>query len=236
MIEFSITKKLFDASGEMDLQLRLTIEQGELITLYGTSGAGKTSTLRMLSGLLTPDDGYIKVKGQTWFDKEKKINCRPQHRNVGIVFQDFALFPNMTVRENIEYAVAKNQSCIPSGELLELMELTNLQHQKPGILSGGQKQRVALARAVARKPAVLLLDEPLSALDTELRLKMQDYIAAIHQQYHLTTILVSHDMLEVIRLSTKVFIIDKGQIKKQGAPRDVLPIQNLMNTIKSLGL
>jgi molybdate transport system ATP-binding protein len=119
-------------------------------------------------------------------------------------------------------------------ELLELMELNNLAHVKPELLSGGQRQRVALARAIVRQPKLLLLDEPMSALDTLLRLKIQDYILRVHEQYHLTTILVSHDILEVIRLSRRVFLVEHGKIIRHGSPSDVLPLQSLKQMIDKL--
>lgn len=234
MIQVTIGKKLFSAKGEMILDVDFEIKPGELVTLYGPSGAGKTSILRMLCGLVKPDNGSIVVEGETWFDSVKKINLKPQRRNVGIVFQDYALFPNMTVKENLAYARDKRQSDTIVNELLELMELTNLAHVKPELLSGGQRQRVALARAIVRQPKLLLLDEPLSALDTLLRLKIQDYILRVHEQFHLTTILVSHDILEVIRLSKRVFLLEHGEIIRHGAPGDVLPLQSLKQMIDKL--
>ncbi len=136
----------------MALDLDLIIEKGHFVTLFGESGAGKTSTLRMLSGLLKPDSGTITVGGTTWFDSHRNIDLKPQQRKVGYVFQDYALFPNMTVGQNLEYALQKNQDNAIIGELLEFAELGELQHRKPETLSGGQKQRVALARALVQRP------------------------------------------------------------------------------------
>ena len=169
-----------------------------------------------------------------WYDSTVGVNVKPQERNVGIVFQEYALFPNMTVRGNLEYALKKDQSTAIVDELLDLMELSSLGGKKPAVLSGGQQQRVALARAIVRRPKVLLLDEPMSALDTNLRLKIQDYILSVHRQYNLTTILVSHDLLEVTRLSTYVYLMDNGQIVSQGAPKKVLPIATLRRMIEEL--
>lgn len=234
MIQARLKKKLDAAHGLMTLDVDFTINKGELVTFYGPSGAGKTSILRMLCGLTAPDEGYISVGDQRWFDDKNKINKKPQQRNIGIVFQDYALFPNMTVRGNLTYALVKGQTQDLIDELLALMELSNLQDKKPAFLSGGQRQRVALARALVRKPDVLLLDEPMSALDTTLRIKIQDYILRVHQQFHLTTILVTHDILEVLRLSSRVFLLEEGQIKRQGKPHELLPVQALKRMINEL--
>lgn len=174
----------------------------------------------MLAGLTNPDAGQIVVDGVTWFDAEKCINLPPQKRSIGFVFQDYALFPNLSVRANIAYATnVKDLHWI--NELLELTELTALQERLPTTLSGGQKQRVALARAIARKPAVLLLDEPLSALDLELRLQLQDQLAALHKRFGLTTLLVSHELGEVFRLSQHVLRLEEGRIVQSGSPTAV---------------
>ncbi len=231
MIQVAIKKKLFSALGEMQLDVEFEVQKGALVTLYGPSGAGKTTILRTLCGLSTPDQGRISVGEQVWLDSSKKINLKPQQRDIGIVFQDYALFPNLTVKENLEYGLNRGQSHSIVDELLTLMELTSLFNKKPVVLSGGQRQRVALARALVRRPAVLLLDEPMSALDTDLRLKIQDYILKVHQQYHLTTILVSHDIVEVIRLSNHVYVIEHGKIINEGSPTDVLPVQALRRMI-----
>jgi molybdate transport system ATP-binding protein len=234
MIQARLEKKLDAAHGLMNLDVDFSIDKGELVTFYGPSGAGKTSILRMLCGLSAPDQGYISVNGQNWFDDKTKVNLKPQQRNIGIVFQDYALFPNMTVRGNLLYALAKGQTHTMIDELLKLMELSNLQDKKPAFLSGGQRQRVALARALVRKPEILLLDEPMSALDTTLRIKIQDYILRVHQQFHLTTILVRHDILEVLRLSTRVFLLEEGKITRQGKPHELLPVQTLKRMINEL--
>ncbi|MDH5248767.1 MAG: ATP-binding cassette domain-containing protein [Cyclobacteriaceae bacterium] len=231
MINISIAKKLSGATGELNLHFHATILTGELITIYGPSGAGKTSILRMLAGLLEPDSGHIQVDDAVWFDKDKSINLKPQRRNIGMVFQEYSLFPNMTVRENLEFALNKGQSKSIVDELLELTELWQLQNKKPATLSGGQMQRIALARALIRKPKLLLLDEPLSALDTEMQSKLQDYILELHQQFDLTTIVVTHDLIEVIKMSKRVLIIEEGRIAKDGMPLDVLPLRHLKSLL-----
>jgi molybdate transport system ATP-binding protein len=201
----------------MVLDLDLTIEKGQFVTLFGESGAGKTSTLRMLSGLLKPDSGTITVGNSTWFDSSRGIDLKPQQRKVGYVFQDYALFPNMTVLQNLEYALQKNQDNGKIRELLEFAELDELQHRSPETLSGGQKQRVALARALVQRPEILILDEPLSALDLKMRIKLQEYLLKVHKTYNLTTILVSHDIGEIVKLSDKVFELQNGHVIKKGA-------------------
>ncbi len=223
MISFHINKQLQSAAGQMMLDVECHINKGELVTIYGVSGAGKTTILRILAGLLIPEKGCIKIGDETWLDTGKKINLPPQKRNIGFVFQHYALFPNMTVRGNLAYALQKGQAENDIDELLALMDLEQLQTRYPHNLSGGQQQRVALARALVRKPKILLLDEPLSALDTEMRLKLQDHILDIHKAYKLTTILVSHDKDEIIKLSDKVFVLEEGRIKSSGKPVILFP-------------
>jgi molybdate transport system ATP-binding protein len=221
MIEFKISKKLQSASGEMILNLDFQVKENDFVTLYGTSGSGKTTTLQILSGLINPDEGIIKVNDIIWLDTHSKINLPPQKRKIGYVFQDYALFPNMSVRENLIFALEKGQDKTIVDELLQTMELVSLQYQRPNQLSGGQQQRVALARALVRQPDILLLDEPLSAIDTEMRLKLQDYLLEAHRKYKLTTILVSHDISEIYKLSDQVIVIENGIILKQGIPSEV---------------
>src|SRR5690606_34104340 len=154
MIEINVTKTLGSHVDKIRLDLELTIQKGHFVTLYGISGAGKTSTLRLLSGLLTPDTGQILVNGISWFDARKKINIPPQERKVGYVFQDYALFPNMTVRQNLAFPLRRGQQESIIRELTDLMELGDLLKRRPDTLSGGQKQRVALARALVQRPEI----------------------------------------------------------------------------------
>ncbi len=216
MIEVTIDKILQTAEGSMKLDIRFRIEKGQLVTLYGPSGAGKTSILRIIAGLLSADSGHIVVDDIYWLDHNKKINFSPQQRRIGYVFQDYALFPNMTVQENLEFALEKGQDKSIIQELISIVALDKLKNRKPNTLSGGQQQRVALARALVRKPKILLLDEPLSALDIKMRSKLQDYILKVHREYELTTILVSHDIGEIIKMSDKVYCLDEGKISREG--------------------
>jgi len=221
MIEFSARQHLHTAEGETLLDVNVRIKEGEFVTLFGQSGAGKTTLLRILAGLMRPEAGRVAVGGEVWFDSEKGINLPPQKRRVGFVFQDYALFPNMTVRGNLEFALENKTEHQRVDELLELTGLTELQHRRPDTLSGGQKQRVALARALARQPRLLLLDEPLSALDAGTRLRLQDEILRLHRTFGITTLIVSHDLSEVFKLASRVLAVERGRIVRDGRPSEV---------------
>ncbi len=227
MIEFAFQKKLISASGEMLLSVETTIKEGSLVTLYGKSGAGKTTILRILGGLTQPDSGKISIHNSVWLDTSKKINLKPQKRKVGFVFQDYALFPNMTVKENLEFAFIKGEDNNIINHLIEMVELGELQHRYPLTLSGGQQQRVALARALVQKPKILMLDEPLSALEEEIRYKLQQYILTVHKEFGLTTILISHDISEVLRMSDTVIELENGKIIKQGPTNQIFNYKDL---------
>ena len=224
MIEIDITKKLFSAQGEFTLSLQLNIEQGEFVSLFGQSGAGKTTLLRCLAGLEKPDSGSIKVNGENWYDSQSASLLPARHRRAGYMFQDYALFPNMTVRGNLEFALRPGASVKRVTELIEIMGLGELQQRKPDKLSGGQKQRVALARALAAEPKLLLLDEPFSALDHATRVRLQDEVMRIQRHFGLTTVMVSHDISEVYKLSQRVLVIEHGRIVKQGTPAEVFKV------------
>jgi len=218
MIEIQLKKKLKSSSGEMLLNVQASLEEGKFTTVYGKSGAGKSTLLMLLAGLLKPDEGFLSVAGQIWTDTVKRIHLPPQKRNIGYVFQEYALFPNMTVKENLLFALAKKQPKSIIDQLVEIIDLGQLQDRMPLTLSGGQKQRVALARALVSKPKLLLLDEPLSALDHEMRVKLQSYILEVHREFKLTTILISHDVSEIIRLSDHMIEMDHGKIIRKGDP------------------
>jgi molybdate transport system ATP-binding protein len=219
-------KMLHTSNGNQPLDVSFELQQGRLLTIYGPSGAGKTTLLRILAGLTDLDSGHIEINGESWRDTRQKINIPVRKRSVGMVFQDFALFPNLTVKENLEFALQKGEDKRLVAELIELMELSSLQDIRPARLSGGQQQRVALGRAIARRPGLLLLDEPLSALDDDMRYKMQDHILQAHRQYQLTTILVSHSLPEIFRLSDEVLCLEEGRITKKGAPADIFLLGN----------
>jgi molybdate transport system ATP-binding protein len=235
MIKFYAHKTLQTADGKLPLDVSFSVEKGQFVTIYGNSGAGKTTILRILAGLTDAEKLLIEVEGECWDNSDKKIILPIQKRSIGFVFQDYALFPNLTVRENLAFALQKGNDKNMVDELMELMELQSLQNSKPQHLSGGQKQRVALARAIVRKPKILLLDEPLSALDDEMRFKLQDYILKAHQHYQLTTILVSHHLPEIFKLSDQVILLDMGKIIKEGTPSFVFSEEKISSKFKLTG-
>ena len=230
-IELSIKKKLFTATGEFSLNAQLKIDHGEMVSFFGPSGVGKTTILRIIAGLTEADEGYLKVGDSLWFDTRKGYSLSPRKRKVGFVFQDYALFPNMNVRDNIRFAQEfPDKEYIK--ELIDIFGLTVLQNRKPSMLSGGQRQRVALARALARKPGILLLDEPLSALDHETRIVLQDEILKVHKLWGITTILVSHDLTEVFRLCNRIIVLKHGRIVEDGHPNDIFDHSKISGKIQ----
>lgn len=221
MIYLDFQKKLYSTQGEVLLKVQCSLKMRELITLFGKSGAGKTTILRILAGLTTPDFGIIKVQDSIWFSSKDKINIPPQKREIGFVFQDYALFPNMSIEENLLFALPKRGDKKHIEELLEIVELQNFRKVKPSMLSGGQQQRVALIRALVRNPKILLLDEPFSALDASMSQRLQEELLKIHQKFELTTFFVSHNLADVFYLSQYVLHLNNGVVDKQGTPSEV---------------
>lgn len=229
MIKLNIQKSLNGANGKILLDINTMIESNSFVSIFGQSGAGKTTLLRILSGLEIPDCGEIVVDDEVWFDSKKKINLIPQKRKIGFVFQDYALFPHLNVYKNLRFGLKNKKEIHKVDEILEIMELSFLKFKNPNELSGGQKQRVALARALVYESKILLLDEPLSALDNEMRNILQNEIIKLHQYFKLTTILVSHDISEIFKLSNRILHIKDGKIINDG---DINSIFN-MNKISS---
>lgn len=222
MLNIHIQKALKGGQGPVHLDFSYTLQHTSILAIMGPSGIGKTSILRMIAGLMKPDSGKISVNGEIWYDSTPPVHLPPQKRNVGFVFQDYGLFPNMTVKENLAFALhtSADASLIP--EILDLMELGELTHQRPLRLSGGQQQRVALARAIVQQPKLLLLDEPLAALDTHTRNRLQQDLKRIHTRFGFTTILVSHDLREVAQLADEVVVLaGDGSIQQSGHPTDL---------------
>ncbi len=205
-----------DAVRDVDLE----VATGEFFTMLGPSGSGKTTTLRLIAGFERPDAGKIELQGSDVSD------VPPYSRNVNTVFQDYALFPHMSVRENVEYGlrvkkVPKQERAKRAEEALEMVRLSGYGDRKPGQLSGGQRQRVALARAIVNRPAVLLLDEPLGALDLKLRQEMQVELKQIQGEVGITFVYVTHDQEEALTMSDRIAVFNDGRIEQIGPPNDV---------------
>jgi molybdate transport system ATP-binding protein len=187
----------------------------------------------MIAGLMTPDSGSIIVNNKPWFSNSKEVPARK--RRVGLVFQDYALFPNMSVQGNLEFAANKNTGTAMVDKLISLFELEGIRNQRPDRLSGGQQQRVALARALIRQPELLLLDEPLSALDFKLRRKLQDYLLEAHREFGFTMLLVTHDHGEILRMTDRLFWLENGSIRTEGLPSEILGGSSLSGKFKMTG-
>ncbi|RXK04703.1 ABC transporter ATP-binding protein [Halarcobacter bivalviorum] len=216
MIKIEIKKELHGSNGVMNLDINLDIKSKDFVALTGLSGSGKTTLLRSLAGL-EKAEGIIKVDNEIWQDEKEFLPV--QKRKIGFVFQDYALFPNMTVLENL-FFVNKDKEL--ANHLLEITELWELKNRLPNSLSGGQKQRVSLCRALMNRPKLLLMDEPLSALDPSMRIKLQDEILQLHKEFETTTILVSHDPSEIYKLSNRVIVLKDGKIVDDGTAKSVL--------------
>jgi len=216
MIDIDINKKLHGSNGAMDLRVNVAIEEGDFVALAGKSGSGKTTLLRILAGL-EEAKGEIKIADEVWLDKNKTLPT--QKRGIGFVFQEYALFDNMSVEENLLFV---NQDKELAKHLLDITELSELQKRHPSRLSGGQKQRVSLCRAMMNRPKLLLMDEPLSALDPLMRTKLQNEILTLHKEFGTTTIMVSHDPSEIYRLANRVILLDNGRVINDNTPKEVL--------------
>jgi putative spermidine/putrescine transport system ATP-binding protein len=204
------------AVGGIDLEVR----RGEFFTMLGPSGSGKTTTLRMIAGFEEPDAGKVELGGRD------VTGIPPYDRQVNTVFQDYALFPHMTVGENVAYGmrvqrVAKDERRRRTGEALEMVRLSGYEGRKPSELSGGQRQRVALARAIVNRPRVLLLDEPLGALDLKLREQMQVELKGIQGEVQITFIYVTHDQDEALTMSDRIAVFNDGRIEQVGRPAEI---------------
>lgn len=217
MIEVVLTSPRLFADGAGDLQVSLALATGSLTALVGPSGSGKTSVLRLLAGLDLPREGRIVVNDQLWLDTQRGVNRRPQQRSVGYIFQDAALFPNLTVRENIRFVTPRGEHALAE-QLIESTGLAPFASQKPARLSGGQQKRVALARALVRRPQLLLLDEPFSALDAVAASQLRQVVLDLHRAWGTTTLLVSHHPADVTSLADRVIHLNQGRIEADRSP------------------
>ncbi|PWJ59484.1 molybdate transport system ATP-binding protein [Dyadobacter jejuensis] len=207
----------------MSMAIALSIPKGERLAITGPSGAGKTTLLRQIAGLSHPQRGTIIQNSQVWLDSSQGIFMPPQKRNIGFVFQDYALFPHLTVIQNLSYGLPKGKPTPIVDRFLRRMELSALAHRRPSQLSGGQQQRVALARALVREPELLLLDEPLSALDSDMRHSLQNLLLELQHEQGFTMILVTHHLGEIFKMAQSVVQLNHGQITASGSPVEVYP-------------
>ena len=219
-LELRNLKKSFTSEEYVLQGINLQIEQGEFVTLLGASGCGKTTTLRIIAGLEQPDSGSV------WLEGKDVTALEPNQRDVNTVFQNYALFPHMNVEDNIGYGlkihkVPKIEIKKKVKEMLELVQLEGFEKRKPAELSGGQKQRVAIARALANNPRVLLLDEPLGALDLQLRRTMQLELKRLQKKLGITFIYITHDQEEAINMSDRIVVMNQGRFEQIGTPDEI---------------
>jgi len=218
-IEVRNVTKRFGSFLALD-DISLEIPDGSLTAVLGPSGSGKSTLLRIVAGLERPDSGEVRLEGQD------ATRLAPQRRNVGFVFQHYAAFKHMTVRDNVAFALSirkrpKHEIRARVDELLELVQLQGFADRYPSRLSGGQRQRMALARALAAEPRVLLLDEPFGALDARVRAELRDWLRRLHEEVHVTTVFVTHDQEEAMEVADQVAVLDQGRLEQVGAPADL---------------
>jgi iron(III) transport system ATP-binding protein len=217
--------KTFDRVVAVD-RINLEIKEGEFFTLLGSSGCGKTTTLRMVGGLEKPDGGAIYLGDQCLVSSDKNLFIKPEKRNMGMVFQSYALWPHMTVMENVAYGLTlrKLDKALIARKVQTILSVTKLEAlaaRYPGELSGGQQQRVALARALIVEPETLLLDEPLSNLDANLREEMRFEVRRLHDEYRYTTVYVTHDQSEAMTTADLIAVMNAGKIEQAGTPEEI---------------
>ncbi|MCE5193862.1 MAG: ATP-binding cassette domain-containing protein [Nitrospiraceae bacterium] len=218
-VKIRLQKKINDFFLDVEWQIG-----NELAVLFGFSGAGKSMTLQLIAGLMKPDKGNISLDDIIYFDSSSGINFRPHKRPFGYVFQDLALFPHMTVLDNIIYGAVdlpKNEKLDKAHEMIRAFKLTGLENRYPSEISGGQKQRVAFARSLIRRPKMLLLDEPFSALDRPLRLEMRNFLREIRDNFSIPVFLVTHDFEEADMIADKIIIYEHGRIAQVDPPHKI---------------
>jgi len=223
-LDINLRLRLSSESGRFNLDVAFVLQKGINI-VFGSSGAGKTTLLECIAGLATPDSGRIALGDRVLFDSERNINVPPRHRSVGYVFQDLALFPHLSVEANVAYglqgfkASERKQSVLSA---LESLGILNLRHRRPDQLSGGERQRVALARALVTDPAILLLDEPLAALDLPVRMQIADDLRRSAQNLPIPVLYVTHSRDEVFMLGERMLVMERGKLIAEGTPHEVM--------------
>ena len=227
-----IKKRLSGAGREFTLEVDFALSPGVTI-LFGASGAGKTTLLDCLAGLIRPDSGHIAFANESWFDERLRINIPVRARGIGYVFQDLALFPHLSVEQNVQYGISRldaSERRVRTDAVLESFRIAHLRRRKPGEISGGERQRVALARALVTDPRLLLLDEPLAGLDAPTKSRIVDDLRAWNSAHRIPILYVTHDREEVFALGERVLALEKGRIITQGTPHEVMtaPRQELV--------
>jgi molybdate transport system ATP-binding protein len=210
--------------GALKLDVAFEVTAGQCLALAGPSGAGKTSVLRIVAGLVRPERGRVEANGELWLDTDRGVDVAPEHRRCGYVFQEYALFPHLTALQNVAYplrGMSRSEKRTRALAQLERFGLAELADARPRTLSGGERQRVAVARALARRPEVILLDEPLSALDARTRASAARELAAVLREVEVPSLLVTHDFTEAAQLGDRVGVIDEGQVVQEGTPSEL---------------
>jgi molybdate transport system ATP-binding protein len=212
-------------SGPIPLAVELSCDEGELLALVGPSGSGKSTILRTIAGLYRAREGRITCGGSVWFDSKSGVNVPPHERRAGLVFQNYALFPHMTALRNVTVALGhrpRREREAKARQLLALVRLQGLEGRRPASLSGGEQQRVAVARALAREPAVLLFDEPFSAVDRRTRRKLHAELAELRKAVNIPIVLVTHDLEEAVSLADRMTVLDSGETLQTGKPSELI--------------
>ncbi len=230
------TRRSFRGGPSIETELRLGLEPPPVLVLFGPSGAGKTTILRQIAGLDRPDEGRITFDGEIWSDTSSRTFIPPQKRRIGLLFQDYALFPHLSVRGNLAYGLQRDGGADPLNELISLLRLDAFVDRRPAELSGGQKQRVALARTLASKPRLLLLDEPLSALDAPSREELRVELRSLLRRLGIPTILVTHDRIEALALGDRVAVLSEGRIRQCGPVADVFSNPESLDVARTVGV
>ena len=216
----ALTVQIRKRYGDFTLDVDFSAGNGEALALLGASGSGKSTALRCIAGICRPDWGRIELDGEILFDSRRGIDLPPQRRKIGYLFQQYALFPHMTVEQNIAVCLDRRQRA-QAGELMVLLRLEGTEKLLPRQLSGGQQQRIAIARAIVNEPQILLLDEPLGALDLKMRKEMQLELKSMHDKLGITFIYVTHDQEEALTMSDKIVVMSEGRIQQVGEPEDI---------------
>jgi molybdate transport system ATP-binding protein len=220
MIDVALRLSVDDGRRRFDLDVAFASE-APVVALYGPSGAGKSLTLQAMAGLLRPDAGHVQIAGQTLFDSHRRIDVAAAERGVGYLFQSYALFPHLSVRQNVAFGLTSCWRGLSRGdalrvdELLESFGLSTMAGSRPSTLSGGQQQRVALARALASQPRALLLDEPFAALNPQLRQSLRDELAAVRRRWNIPVVMITHDIDDVLALADVAFVIEAGRVVRE---------------------